>query len=41
MGNKWMQADSTLYCGGEDLTGDGLVNLDDLAALVEHWLQGF
>jgi hypothetical protein len=39
MGNKWMQADSNLYCGGSDLTGDGLVNLEDLAALAEHWLH--
>jgi hypothetical protein len=41
LANKWMQADSNLYCGGTDLTGDGLVNLDDLAALAENWLQGF
>ena len=40
MGNKWMQADSNLYCGGSDLTGDGLVNWKDLAALAENWLQG-
>jgi hypothetical protein len=40
MGNKWMQADSNLYCGGSDLTGDGLVDLEDLAALTENWLQG-
>jgi hypothetical protein len=39
MGNKWMQADSNLYCGGTDLTGDGLVNLEDLAALAENWLR--
>jgi hypothetical protein len=40
MGLEWMQADSTLYCGGTDLTGDGWVNFNDLAALAEHWLQG-
>ncbi|MGD0077293.1 MAG: GLUG motif-containing protein [Sedimentisphaerales bacterium] len=41
LANKWMQADSTLYCGGTDLTGDGLVDLNDLAAFVQNWLQGF
>ena len=40
MGLKWQQADSTLYCGGTDLAGDGLVDLADLAVFVEHWLQG-
>lgn len=39
LGNKWMQADPTLYCGGTDLTGDGFVDLEDLAAFVENWLQ--
>jgi len=39
MGNKWMQADSNLYCGGSDLTGDKWVDLDDLAVFVEHWLH--
>ena len=39
MGLKWLQADSPLYCGGTDLTGDGLVDLDDLDAFVENWLQ--
>ena len=39
MGLKWMQADSPLYCGGTDLTGDGLVDLDDLDAFAENWLQ--
>jgi len=39
MGNKWMQVDSNLYCGGSDLTGDGLVDWDDLAALAENWLH--
>jgi hypothetical protein len=38
-GNKWLQADSTLYCGGTDLTGDGFVDLYDLDAFVENWLQ--
>jgi hypothetical protein len=36
---KWMQNDSTLYCGGNDLTGDGFVDLKDLADFVENWLQ--
>jgi hypothetical protein len=40
IGLKWMQADSTLYCGGTDLTGDGFVNLEDLYAFVENWLVG-
>ncbi|MGD0077294.1 MAG: GLUG motif-containing protein [Sedimentisphaerales bacterium] len=40
LANKWMQADSTLYCGGTDLTGDGLVDLNDLAAFVQNWLEG-
>ncbi|MGA2091975.1 MAG: GLUG motif-containing protein [Sedimentisphaerales bacterium] len=35
---KWMQTDSTLYCGGTDLTGDGLVDIRDLAVFVHHWL---
>jgi hypothetical protein len=39
MGSKWMQADSNLYCGGSDLTGDGWVDLEDLAAFVNNWLQ--
>jgi hypothetical protein len=39
-GNKWMQTDSTLYCGGSDLTGDGFVDLYDLDAFVENWLVG-
>lgn len=40
MGLKWMQTDTNLYCGGTDLTGDQWVDLDDLDALVENWLQG-
>jgi hypothetical protein len=39
MGLKWMEADSNLYCGGIDLTGDGLVDLYDLAIFAENWLQ--
>jgi len=39
MGQKWRQADSTLYCGGTDLTGDEWVDLDDLDALLENWLD--
>jgi len=40
MGNKWRQADSNLYCGGTDLTGDEWVDLDDLAAFAGNWLHG-
>lgn len=40
MGLKWQQSDSNLYCGGSDLTGDGLVDLADLAEIAEHWLEG-
>jgi hypothetical protein len=39
MGLKWMQTDSHLYCGGMDLTVDGWVDLNDLAALADNWLQ--
>jgi hypothetical protein len=35
---KWIQADSSFYCGGIDLTGDGLVDLDDLALMCDFWL---
>jgi len=38
MGLKWQQADSTLYCGGSDLTGDGVVNMNDLDVFVDNWL---
>ena len=40
MGQYWRQADSTLYCGGTDLTGDQWVDLDDLAILCDNWLLG-
>jgi hypothetical protein len=40
LSSKWMQADSNLYCGGSDLTGDSFVDLDDLDAFVENWLVG-
>jgi hypothetical protein len=40
MGLKWMLADSNLYCGGADLTGDGLVDLNDLAIICDYWLEG-
>jgi hypothetical protein len=40
MGLKWMQAESNLYCGGQDLTGDEFVDLDDMAALAGRWLEG-
>jgi len=38
MGNKWLQADSHLYCGGADFTGDGIVDIEDLDAFVDNWL---
>lgn len=38
LGSKWIQADSSFYCGGIDLTGDGLVDLDDLVILCDNWL---
>jgi hypothetical protein len=41
LANKWMQADSNLYCGGADLTGDGWVDLADLGELANNWLKGF
>jgi hypothetical protein len=40
LANKWMQADSNLYCGGTDLTGDGLVDMLDIAVFADDWLVG-
>jgi len=40
MGLKWMQADSTIYCGGMDLTCDDWVDLNDLAIMCNYWLEG-
>jgi hypothetical protein len=40
IGLKWRQNDSNLYCGGIDLSGDGWVNLKDLAIMCSHWLEG-
>jgi hypothetical protein len=40
-GLKWRQADSNLYCGGMDLTGNGWVDWGDLAIMCDHWLEGF
>jgi hypothetical protein len=40
MGLKWMQTDSTLYCGGMDLTGDGLVDIADLGVFCNYWIEG-
>jgi hypothetical protein len=40
MALKWLQADSNLYCGGTDLTGDGWVDLNDLNVLADNWLEG-
>jgi hypothetical protein len=40
MGLKWRQTETITYCSGRaDFTGDGLVNLNDLAALADNWLQ--
>lgn len=39
MALKWLQADLSFYCGGTDLTGDGLIDLNDLAILCNHWLE--
>jgi hypothetical protein len=36
--SEWMQTDSTLYCGGADLTGDGLIDITDLAVFTQNWL---
>ena len=38
LANKWRQADSNLYCGGADLTGDGIVDITDLAVFADNWL---
>jgi len=37
---KWQQADANLYCGGTDLTGDGVVNMLDFATFADNWLEG-
>jgi hypothetical protein len=39
--NKWKQADSNLYCGGNDLTGDGWVDIFDIAVFADNWLAGY
>jgi len=39
MALKWLQADSTLYCGGTDLSGDGWIDLNDFEILTDNWLQ--
>ncbi|MFA5238972.1 MAG: GLUG motif-containing protein [Phycisphaerae bacterium] len=39
MALKWLQADSNLYCGGADLTGDGWVDINDLEILTGNWLH--
>ena len=39
MGRKWRQTDPNAYCGRADFTGNGFVDLDDLAVLADHWLQ--
>jgi hypothetical protein len=41
MSVKWMRADSNLYCGGTDLTGDGRVDWSDLDILCDQWLKRF
>jgi hypothetical protein len=39
MGSKWMQADSNLYCGGTDLTGNNWGDFDDLKVFCDNWLE--
>ncbi|MGB8226826.1 MAG: GLUG motif-containing protein, partial [Sedimentisphaerales bacterium] len=40
LGLKWRQANTNLYCGGMDLTGDGWVNWKDILIMSDHWLEG-
>jgi hypothetical protein len=37
-GLKWRQADTSFYCGGMDLTGDGWVDLYDIEVFADNWL---
>jgi hypothetical protein len=39
IGDKWMEEDTNLYCGGTDLTGDGIVDFDDLDLFAQNWLE--
>ncbi|MCX5632333.1 MAG: hypothetical protein NTW93_01435 [Phycisphaerae bacterium] len=39
-GLKWQQAETNLYCGGMDLTGDGWVDWEDIVIMCNHWLDG-
>ena len=36
----WLEADSSFWCGGTDLTNDNQVGLDDLREFVANWLAG-
>ena len=36
----WLEADSSFWCGGTDLTSDNQVGLDDLREFTENWLAG-
>jgi hypothetical protein len=36
-----MQDNSTIYCAGTDLTGDGVVDLADILLFSDQWLTGF
>lgn len=36
---KWRQYDSSFYCGGKDLTGDGFIDWKDLLVICNNWLQ--
>jgi hypothetical protein len=40
LGMKWRQAETNLYCGGMDLTGDGWVDWEDIVIMCNHWLEG-
>jgi hypothetical protein len=40
LGMKWQQAETNLYCGGMDLTGDGRVDWKDIVIMCNHWLEG-
>jgi hypothetical protein len=39
MASRWLQSDSSFYCGGADLTGDGWVDWEDLKIMCDHWLE--
>jgi hypothetical protein len=37
---RWLETESSFFCGGIDLTGDDEVRMDDLGELTENWLAG-